>query len=128
MTEKFPELMNEYVTGTDSYRCLAQKHGISRAKICKLAKEQGWVAARGEFRNALSKNESDANADFSAVLTALLRKVDAAVTLLENDNPDLAKIKQLTAILKDLRDLAPQKSEAVGTKVLFVGKAEDFSA
>ena len=47
---------------------------------------------------------------------------------LDGVDPDLGKIKQLSAILKDMRDM--QKDPApkeTGVRVTFVGNTEDFS-
>ena len=116
-------LKNEYVTGHDSYRALAKKHGLSLRQLCAMAKNEDWYGARLEYQL------SQAQGSLAAVAASLLHKVHTAIEKLDAEDPDLAKIKQLSAILKDVRDLQAVKPEtaATGVRVVFVGKSEEFS-
>ena len=128
MTEIADKLMDEYVTGKDSYRTLAKKYGVPYRLVAQMGKAQGWPAKRLAHRQECPEGLSESGADFGNVAFELLLKVQAAVRTLDGVDPDLGKIKQLSAILKDMRDM--QKDPApkeTGVRVTFVGNTEDFS-
>lgn len=44
------QMRTEYVTGSMSYSDLAKKHGVARSTIAKLARREGWVQERAQYR------------------------------------------------------------------------------
>ena len=124
------DLKNEYVTGGDSYRVIARRHALSYRRVCTLAKEEGWAAARREYLARLSAMGEAGASTLAVVTERLLRKVEAAVLHLDDIDPDLSRLKQLAAVLKDIRDIQKEQHAAASgdVRVLFVGQTEDFSA
>ena len=49
------EAKTEYVTGDISYREIAEKHGVSLSTVGKVAKKEGWSAARAKHRESVHK-------------------------------------------------------------------------
>lgn len=49
------EAKTEYVTGDISYREIAEKNGVSLSTVGKVAKKEGWSAARAKHRESVHK-------------------------------------------------------------------------
>jgi len=116
------DLKNEYITGKTTYRDLASRYGIPLYEIQKTAKCEGWVQARRDWRREhfvpmpsaiITKNEKDAvlwesslrrTEKLRSVADKLLCRIEGRVDD-EDAAFDMASIKQLAAVLKDIRDI-----------------------
>lgn len=110
----------EYVTGDISHKELCAKYGICRSTISKKASEDKWTEKRNNHRaktvakavNAVGKTQAEQTAKLFAVSGLMLDKVQS---LLE-ENPELlgdtSAMKDVSVVLKNLKDLLMVKSEA----------------
>ena len=110
----------EYVTTDIIHRQLAEKYGICRSTISKKATDDKWSEKRNKHRdktvskavNAVGTKQANMAAKLYGVGGLLLDKVK---NLLE-DNPevlaDTSSMKDVSVVLKNLKDLMSVKSEA----------------
>ena len=110
----------EYVTSDISHKQLCEKYGICRSTISKKASEDKWTEKRNNHRaktvskavNAVGTKQATMAAKLYGVGGLLLDKVKS---LLE-DNPevlaDTSAMKDVSVVLKNLKDLMSVKSEA----------------
>lgn len=110
----------EYITTDISHRDLAAKHGVSRSTLGQRAKTDNWSDKRSQYRaktvskavNAVGTKQANMAAKLYGVGGLLLDKVKS---LLE-DNPevlaDTSAMKDVSVVLKNLKDLMSVKSEA----------------
>ena len=110
----------EYVTTDISHRELCEKYGICRSTISKKASEDKWTEKRNNHRantvakavNAVGTKQANMAAKLYGVGGLLLDKVKS---LLE-DNPELladtSAMKDVSVVLKNLKDLMSVKSDA----------------
>ena len=110
----------EYVTSDISHKQLCEKYGICRSTISKKASEDKWTEKRNNHRaktvskavNAVGTKQANMAAKLYSVGGLLLDKVKS---LLE-DNPELladtSSMKDVSVVLKNLKDLMSVKSEA----------------
>ena len=114
------KIKTEYITTDTSYRKLAQKYGVRYATLQARAKEEKWTDLRDQHRtstvskavNAIGTKQANMAAKLYGVGGLLLDKVKS---LLE-DNPELladtSAMKDVSVVLKNLKDLMSVKSEA----------------
>ena len=110
----------EYVTTEISHRGLAEKYGICRSTICKKAAEDKWSDKRKEHRaktvskavNAVSKTQAEQTAKLFSVSGLLLNKVQRLLEDNEELLADTSAMKDVSVVLKNLKDLLMVKSEA----------------
>lgn len=113
-------IKTEYITTDTSYRKLAQKYGVSYVQIGNVGREENWVELRKQHldktltksMNAISKKQADRAANLIAVSDLLLGKVK---NLLEADEKllvDTSIMKDVSIILKNLKDIQMIRSEA----------------
>lgn len=110
----------EYVTTEISHRGLADKYGICRSTICKKAAEDKWSDKRKEHRaktvskavNAVSKTQAEQTAKLFSVSGLLLNKVQKLLEDNEELLADTSAMKDVSVVLKNLKDLLMVKSEA----------------
>jgi hypothetical protein len=113
-------IKTEYITTDTSYRKLAQKYGVNHAVIGQRAKAEKWVELRKQHLdktqtktlNAISRKQADRAANLIAVSDLLLGKVKS---LLETDEEllvDTSIMKDVSIILKNLKDIQMIRSEA----------------
>ena len=113
-------IKTEYITTDTSYRKLAQKYGIDSAVIGRRAKNEEWVKLRQQHidkthtktMNAIANKQADRAAKLIGVSDILLDKVKA---LLEDDEALLADtsiMKDVSVILKNLKDIQMIRSDA----------------
>ena len=108
----------EYIRGGVSYRKLAEKYGVSFSTLRKVASKEKWTDLRNK---AGAKRDSKI---IESVASQEAKRVDGIQTvadlLLERIKEGVAKgtliidsqsIRQITASLKDLRDIKGMKSE-----------------
>lgn len=110
----------EYVTTDISHRQLAEKYGICRSTISKKATDDKWSEKRNKHRdntvskavNAVGTKQANMAAKLYGVGGLLLDRVK---NLLE-DNPevlaDTSSMKDVSVVLKNLKDLMSVKSDA----------------
>ena len=110
----------EYVTTDISHRQLAEKYGIGRSRLSQYASQEKWSEKRDQHRaktvskavNAIGTKQATMAAKLYGVGGLLLDKVKS---LLE-DNPELladtSAMKDVSVVLKNLKDLMSVKSEA----------------
>ena len=148
----------EYLRGGTSYRKLAEKYGVSRNQIEKIAKREGWVALKRQIADKaaaktveiLSDQQANRAARIQTIADRLLDKLEKAVDelnlqlvkntekekIIEYDHmsrPDKVTrevvheseklmevttmidrkgLREITAALKDVRDIQMIRSEA----------------
>lgn len=113
-------IKTEYITTDTSYRKLAQKYGVHHAVIGQRAKAENWVDLRRRHidktqtktLDTISNKQADRAAKLIGVSDILLDKVKA---LLEADQEllvDTSIMKDVSVILKNLKDIQMIRSEA----------------
>ena len=113
-------IKTEYITTDTSYRKLAQKYGVNYTTICQRSKAEKWLDQREQHKNktltktmnAISRKQADRAANLIAVSDLLLGKVKS---LLEDDEEllvDTSIMKDVSIILKNLKDIQMIRSEA----------------
>ena len=84
-------IKTEYITTDTSYRKLAQKHGVGYQAICHRSREEGWIAAREQYKNKtmtktlekMSSQKADKMARVDALADKLLEKLERAIEELD---------------------------------------------
>ena len=113
-------IKTEYITTDTSYRKLAQKYGIDSAVIGRRAKKEEWVKLRQQHIDKTHTKAVNAIGTKQATMAAKLYGVgglllDQVKNLLE-ENPELladtSAMKDVSVVLKNLKDLMSVKSEA----------------
>lgn len=116
--ETWEKLRVEYISSTNvSIRGLQKKYGIPYNAIRNKAEENDWLSQREELKKKTTQKSIDLMADFNAnecakafcIANKLLDKVAESVELL--DAEDRAGIRQLTACIKDLKEIGVFRSE-----------------
>lgn len=113
-------IKTEYITTDTSYRKLAQKYGLSYNAIGNRSRDEKWQELRDQHltktmtktMNAISNKQADRAAKLIGVSDILLDKVKA---LLEADQEllvDTSIMKDVSVILKNLKDIQMIRSEA----------------
>ena len=110
----------EYVTTDISHRELATKYGIGRSRLSQYASKEKWSEKRDKHRaktvakavNAVGTKQAEMAAKLYGVGGLLLDRVK----LLLEDHPELladtSSMKDVSVVLKNLKDLMSVKSEA----------------
>ena len=113
-------IKTEYITTDTSYRKLAQKYGVNATNIAKRASKEKWVEERNKNAsktlsktlNAIGTKQAERTAKLIGVSDLLLDKVKS---LLETDEEllvDTSIMKEVSVILKNLKDIQMIRSEA----------------
>ena len=108
----------EYIRGGVSYRKLAEKYGVSFSSIRRRSEKEKWTDLRTQcvqktntkIVESVSSQESKRVDGIQTVADLLLHRISEGV----NDGTlitDAQSIRQLTASIKDLRDIKGMKSE-----------------
>ena len=113
-------IKTEYITTDTSYRKLAQKHGVNHAVIGQRAKAEKWVDLRRQHidktqtktLNTISKKQADRAAKLIGVSDILLDKVKSLLEADEELLVDTSIMKDVSVILKNLKDIQMIRSEA----------------
>ena len=114
------KIKTEYITTDTSYRKLAQKYGVSTTQICNVGREEGWVELREQHLNktvtkavnAVSNHQAEQTAKLFGVSGLLLDKVKLLLEEHEELLADTSAMKDVSVVLKNLKDLLMIKSEA----------------
>ena len=113
-------IKTEYITTDTSYRKLAQKYGVNHAVIGQRAKSEKWVDLRRQHidktqtkaLNTISNKQADRAAKLIGVSDILLDKVKALLEADEELLVDTSIMKDVSVILKNLKDIQMIRSEA----------------
>jgi len=113
-------IKTEYITTDTSYRKLAQKYGIDSAVIGRRAKSEEWVQLRQQHinktqtktLNAISNKQADRATKLIGVSDLLLDKIKSLLEADEELLVDTSVMKDVSVILKNLKDIQMIKSEA----------------
>jgi hypothetical protein len=110
----------EYVTTEISHRGLAEKYSICRSTICKKAAEERWSEKRKTHRaktvskavSAVGRTQAEQAAKLFGVGGLLLDKVKLLLEENEELLADTSAMKDVSVVLKNLKDLLMIKSDA----------------
>ena len=113
-------IKTEYITTDTSYRKLAQKHGVRYATLQARAKEEKWTELRDRHRTRtvsksltkISNKQADRAAKLIGVSDLLLNKVKGLLEADEELLVDTSIMKDVSIILKNLKDIQMIKSDA----------------
>ena len=113
-------IKTEYITTDTSYRKLAQKHGVRYATLQARAKEEKWTELRDQHRTRtvsksltkISNKQADRAAKLIGVSDILLDKVKSLLEADEELLVDTSIMKDVSVILKNLKDIQMIRSEA----------------
>jgi phage shock protein A len=113
-------IKTEYITTDTSYRKLAQKYGVNHAVIGQRAKAEKWVDLRRQHidktqtkaLNTISNKQADRAAKLIGVSDLLLNKVKSLLEDNEQLLVDTSVMKDVSVILKNLKDIQMIRSEA----------------
>ena len=113
-------IKTEYITTDTSYRKLAQKYGVNYTTICQRSKAEKWLDQREQHKNktltktmnAISRKQADRAANLIAVSDLLLGKVKSLLEADEELLVDTSIMKDVSIILKNLKDIQMIRSEA----------------
>lgn len=111
-------IREEYIRDeSSSYRKLAQKYGVGLTAITKHAKDENWIEQRKQVKDKtitkslekISDKQAERAAKFMALTDTLTEKLIKAFEVV--DPTDTQGIRQLTASLRDLKEMQGVKSE-----------------
>ena len=113
-------IKTEYITTDTSYRKLAQKYGLSYNAIGNRSRDEKWQDLRDQHltktmtktMNAISNKQADRAAKLIGVSDILLDKVKALLEADEELLVDTSIMKDVSVILKNLKDIQMIRSEA----------------
>lgn len=113
-------IKTEYITTDTSYRKLAQKYGVNATNIAKRASKEKWVEQRNENAsktlsktlNAIGSKQAERTAKLIGVSDLLLDKVKSLLEADEELLVDTSIMKDVSVILKNLKDIQMIRSEA----------------
>lgn len=108
----------EYIKGGTSYRKLCAKYGVSFSALKRLAIREKWTDLREQAEHrantklieSVSTREAEKADAIQTIADVLLSKITEGIqdgSLIQNSS----SIRQLTASIKDLRDIKGMKSE-----------------
>ena len=113
-------IKTEYITTDTSYRKLAQKYGVNQTNIAKRASKEKWVEERNKNAsktlsktlNAIGSKQAERTAKLIGVSDLLLDKVKSLLEADEELLMDTSIMKDVSVILKNLKDIQMIRSEA----------------
>ena len=113
-------IKTEYITTDTSYRKLAQKYGVRYATLQARAKNENWTELRDKHRTStvskslskISNKQADRAAKLIGVSDILLDKVKALLEADEELLVDTSIMKDVSVILKNLKDIQMIRSDA----------------
>lgn len=115
----------EYISGGESFRTLAEKHGISKDIIARRAKAENWKDSRAEVSDRAAakviQNTADAIADNASIAQDIKKRLLLRLKRIEEKYPADAtevrarqegktivyRLRDLTSAFKDLTDGIP---------------------
>ncbi len=111
------KLKAEYIAGGTSYRKLAEKYGIDRNVVQRVATREKWCELKSQAKaksetkmvESIAKDISKKSVKINDVADKLLDKI--VYLLDELELADSQTIKQCTSALKDIKDIKGLKSD-----------------
>lgn len=111
------KLKAEYIAGGTSYRKLAEKYGIDRNAVQRVAKREKWCDLKSQAKakietkmvDTIAKDISKKSVKIDDVADKLLDKIVDLLDALEV--ADSQTIKHCTSALKDIKDIKGIKSK-----------------
>lgn len=111
------KLKAEYIAGGTSYRKLAEKYGIDRNAVQRVAKREKWCDLKSQAKaksetkmvDSVAKDIAKKSVKINDVADKLLDKI--AELLDVSEFVDSQVIKQCTSALKDIKDIKGIKSD-----------------
>ena len=113
-------IKTEYITTDTSYRKLAQKYGVTYNNIGIRSRKEGWPELRNQHNaktmtkamNAIASQQANRAARLQTVADKLLTKVEQLIEDDEGLLADTSSMRDISRILKDLKDIQMIKSDA----------------
>ena len=113
-------IKTEYITTNTSYRKLAQKYGLSYNAIGNRSRDEKWQELRDQHltntmtktMNAVASQQANRADRLQAVADKLLTKVERLIGDEEETLTDTSTMRDISRILKDLKDIQMIKSDA----------------
>ena len=113
-------IKTEYITTDTSYRKLAQKYGVTYTNIGIRSRKEGWPELREQHNsktitktiNAISSQQASRAVRLQTVADKLLTKVERLIEDGDELLTDTSTMRDISRILKDLKDIQMIKSEA----------------
>ena len=114
------KIKTEYITTDTSYRKLAQKYGVSYNAIGNRSRDEKWQDLRDQHlsntmtktMNAIASQQASRAARLQSVADKLLTKVERLIEDDEELLADTSSMRDISRILKDLKDIQMIKSDA----------------
>ena len=111
-------IKTEYVTTDTSYRKLADKYGVSMTEVSRHGKEECWREQRQKYQekayaktlDTLIKGQQKRIERLQHITDKILDKIELSVDKM--DAVDLQAYRQITAAIKDIKEIQMLKSEA----------------
>lgn len=108
----------EYIAGGTSYRKLAEKYGVPRTTLERIAKNERWAELRRQAEgkaeakiiNAISDKKADIDDKYFRLVDKLLDKAEETIDDVEKWHPTL--LKEMATTMKYLKECKGIKSEA----------------
>jgi len=118
MAVNWQEIKQEYATTNVSYRFLAKKHNVSYTELSKHGREENWRAERENYLSKtysktiekLANAQADRVARLQTITDKMLNKIEKSIDLIQE--ADLSAYRQVTAALKDIKEIQMLKSDA----------------
>jgi hypothetical protein len=108
----------EYIAGGTSYRKLAEKYGVPRSNLERVAKREGWTALRrqtedkaeAEIIDAISKKSANIDTKYFDLVDKLLDKASEVIELMPEWS--IVSLKDMATTMKYLKECKGVKSDA----------------
>ena len=115
------KIKTEYITTDISYTKLAQKYGVSRVTLSKIAGREKWVELKKRTEDKVitkmvakeAQKQIDRCSRMLSVTDKLLAKIEASIEQLDAEGVTLDKsgIRALAGAIKDIKEIQSLKSE-----------------
>lgn len=111
-------IKTEYVTTDTSYRKLCEKYDVSMTEVSRHGKEESWREERRKYQekaytktlDTLIRGQQSRIKRLQTITDKILDKIEKSVDKM--DETDLQAYRQLTAAIKDIKEIQMLKSEA----------------
>lgn len=111
-------IKTEYVTTDTSYRKLCDKYGVSMTEVSRHGKEEEWRKERKKYQekayaktlDTLIKGQQKRIERLQNLTDKILDKIELSVDKM--DAVDLQAYRQITAAIKDIKEIQMLKTEA----------------